>query len=55
MEWSKRKLAEGEAEAYIAHLDAASAWLLPEDAAKMSEKDFDEMLEDLKSDLKESV
>jgi hypothetical protein len=31
MEWSNRKLAEGEADALIAHLDATSAWLLPED------------------------
>jgi hypothetical protein len=51
MEWSGRKLAAGESEAYIAHLDATSAWLLPEDAAKMTEKDYDEMLAELKSDL----
>jgi hypothetical protein len=50
MSWSSRKLAEGESEALIAHLDATSAWLLPEDAAKMTEKDYDEMLADLKEE-----
>jgi hypothetical protein len=49
IEWSQRKLAEGESEALIAHLDATSAWLLPEDAAKMSERAYDEMLDELKA------
>jgi hypothetical protein len=51
MEWSERRLAEGESDAFIAHLDATSPCLLPEDAAKMSAKDYDEMLADLKADL----
>ncbi len=51
MEWSERKLGEGELPAYIVHLDATCAWLLPEDAAKMTEKDYDELLENLKADL----
>ncbi len=51
MAWSQRKRAAGESPAFIAHLDATSAWLLPEDAAKMTEKDYDEMLEELKEDL----
>jgi hypothetical protein len=51
MTWSSRKLAEGESEALIAHLYATSAWLLPEEAAKMTEKDYDEMLADLKEEL----
>jgi hypothetical protein len=49
--WSERKLAEGESSAFIAHLDETSAWLLPEDAAKMTEKDYDQMLQDLKLEL----
>jgi hypothetical protein len=51
LEWSQRKLTEGESSAYIAHLDATSAWLLPEEAGKITEKDYDEMLRDLKADL----
>jgi len=48
VEWSQGKLTEGESSAHIAHLDATSAWLLPEEAEKMTEKDYDEMLRDLK-------
>ena len=51
MEWSQRKLAEGESSAYIAHLDATCACLLPEEAAKMTKKDYEEMLQDLKASL----
>jgi hypothetical protein len=51
MDWSNRKLAEGESEAFIAHLDAMSMWLLPEDAVKLTEKDYDEMLAELKVEL----
>ncbi len=51
MTWSERKLKEGESPAYIAHLDATSAWLLPEEAANMTERDFDEVLTDLKAEL----
>jgi hypothetical protein len=48
IDWSRRKLGEGESPAYIAHLDATSAWLLPEEAAKMTEKDYEEILQRLK-------
>lgn len=51
MTWSSRKLAEGVSEALIAHLDATSVWLRPENATEMSEKHYDEMLADLKEDL----
>lgn len=51
MDWSKLKLVEGESPALIAHLDATSAWLLPEDAAKMTSQDYEEMLDDLKVEL----
>ncbi len=50
MAWSKRKVAEGELPGFIAHLDATSAWLLPEQAANMTECDYEEMLQDLKDD-----
>jgi len=36
MDWSERKLAAGGAEALIAHLDATSMWLTPEDAEKLT-------------------
>jgi hypothetical protein len=48
MEWSERKLDEGESDALIAHLDATGALLTPEDAAAMTDADYDEMLADLK-------
>lgn len=51
MAWSSRKLTEGESEALIAHLYATSAWLLPEDAARMTEKDYEGMLAELKKDV----
>ena len=54
MKWSQRKLAEGESEAYIAHLDATSSCLLPDEASKMSETDYDEILADLKANLDRS-
>ena len=49
--WSNRKLAEGESAALIVHLGATSVCLLPEAAAKMTENDYDEMLDDLKQEL----
>jgi hypothetical protein len=49
MEWSEGKLAEGGNEAFLAHLDATSMWLLPEELNSVSTDDFDEMLEDLKT------
>jgi len=51
MEWSQRKLAEGESEALIAHLDATSIWLLPEEVESTSTGVFDEMLEELKAEI----
>jgi hypothetical protein len=53
MDWSKRKLAEGESAVYLAHLDATSMGLLPEDVTKLTEHDYDEMLEDLKVQLED--
>lgn len=50
-DWSKKKLKEGESEALIAHLDSMSIWLLPEDVEGITEKDFDEMLQDLKEEI----
>jgi hypothetical protein len=51
MEWSRSKLAEGHSEAEIAHLDATSVRFLPEDAAKLTTDDYEEMLEDLEASL----
>jgi hypothetical protein len=48
MEWSKRKLGEGESPALIAHLDAMGMGLLPEEIADVGESDFEELLADLK-------
>ena len=48
MEWSKRKLDEGESPALIAHLDAMGMTLLPEEIADAVESDFEEILADLK-------
>jgi hypothetical protein len=47
MAWSRRKLDAGESDALIAHLDATSMFLLPEDLPKVTDADFDELLEDL--------
>lgn len=49
--WSTRKMAEGESESLIAHLDATAAWLPLADAARMTDKDYDEMLAELKEAL----
>ncbi len=48
MEWSKRKLHDGESPAIISHLDATSLWATTEDIAALSDDDFDDMLKDLK-------
>lgn len=45
--WSERKLKEGVSDALIAHLDATSMWLLPEEAPKVTEADLDDLLADL--------
>jgi len=47
-EWSKRKLEEGESPALIAHLDAMSMWLLPEEVPNVRESEFEGLLADLK-------
>jgi hypothetical protein len=51
MEWSKRRLREGESEALIAHLDATNMYLLPEELSTVSEETFEELLADLKSEI----
>jgi len=48
--WSKRKLHEGVSAALIAHLDATSIVLLPEEVDKIMENTFDEMLDELRFD-----
>ena len=50
-EWSARKLAGGESEAFIANLDARSMWLLPENLTTVSESVFEELLSDLKEEV----
>lgn len=51
--WSERKLEESDdsIEALIAHLDATSVWCLPEALSQYTEKDFDEMLENVREEL----
>ncbi|MBC3907153.1 hypothetical protein [Undibacterium umbellatum] len=51
MPWSERKLLEGESEALIAHLDATSMWLSPEQLQTVTESDFEELLSELKETL----
>ena len=51
MDWSRRKLREGESEDYIEHLDETCACLLPEEAAKMTDRDYEEILAELKVEL----
>jgi len=53
MTWSKRKLDEGESEALIAHLDATSMGLLPEELEEVTEAVFEEFLQELKSSIEE--
>ena len=50
-EWSKRKLQEGGNEALIAHLDATSMWLTPEELTSVTESMFEEMFEELRESL----
>ncbi len=47
MEWSERKLDEGVSDTLIAHMDATSMCLLPEELNEVTEQDFDDMLSDL--------
>jgi hypothetical protein len=51
MEWSERKLAEGESSALIAHFDATQVWLLPRDVAQFTAEDYETLLQDLKDEL----
>jgi hypothetical protein len=50
-EWSERRMREGVSSALIAHLDATSMCLLPEDVASVKEQAFEELLEDLKAEI----
>ena len=47
-DWSARKLEQGESPAFIAHLDAMSMSLLPEEVAEVGESEFEELLTDVK-------
>lgn len=51
MEWSERKLKAGESPALIAHIDATSMWLLPEETVQVTEADYNEILDELKDSL----
>jgi len=51
--WSERKLKEGVSDALIAHLDATDMWLLPEDVAKVTDADFDDLLKGLTAEFGE--
>lgn len=53
MAWSEKKLDEGVSEALIANLDARSIFLLPEEDATIGISIFEELLEDLKSEVDE--
>ena len=46
-EWSERKLNEGVSEAFIAHLDSLTMFLLPEDDQTVGVDEYEELLEDL--------
>jgi hypothetical protein len=48
--WSERKLSEGESNALIAHLDATSMCILPEEINQVTEDIFEEMLEELRNE-----
>jgi hypothetical protein len=50
-EWSESKLKEGESPAFIAHLDAMSMWLLPEEVPHVGESEFEELLAEVKEDV----
>jgi hypothetical protein len=50
-EWSQRQLKEGVPAALIAHLDAMSMCLLPEELSTVREDSFDELLTDLKHEI----
>lgn len=50
MEWSERRLGEGESPTLIANLDAQSITLRAEEVAELDESYFDGMLEVLKDE-----
>jgi len=52
MAWSRQQLQYGESEALIAHLDSTSAWLSKTDVEDLNNEFFDELLEELKEELK---
>lgn len=54
-QWSERRLRDGVSEAFIAHLDAISTTLLPEDLAMIGEQDFEEMLQELESEFNDET
>ena len=49
MAWSQRKLKEGVSDALIAHLDATSMDLIPEEVQDVTEEIFDDLLADLQA------
>ena len=51
MAWSERQLLAGGNETLIAHMDASSMWLLPEDAAALGEADHEAWLAELREEL----
>ena len=56
MVWSKRVLErEPGLAALIAHLDATSMTLLPEELSTVTEQDFEELLEDLKREINDAA
>ncbi len=50
-QWAERKIEEGESEAVIAHMDSMSMFLLPEEAEKVSEQDFECLLEEIRDEV----
>lgn len=52
--WAQRKLDEGESPALIAHLDATSMFLLPEELGSVGEEAFEELLQDLREEVEEN-
>jgi hypothetical protein len=51
--WSARKLEEGESDALIANLDARNMWLMPDEITTIDDEVFEELLDDLKTQLGE--
>ena len=51
MEWCEKKSSAGCAEAVLDHMLGMSMFLLPEDLAEINENDFEEIYEDILSDI----